>query len=126
MDWYAKDITLSNESWKPIRDQILQDEHLILAHALEILESCKVPRWGIKLFRTDAIILSTRPHIAKKAKEALVNLKRDALNVPKGWLTFNGPSLLKGVEGEGEVFRAFDCDCPVQKQSRNSLRTEGT
>ena len=67
-------------------------------------------------YKTIAIILSTRPHIAKKAKEALVNLKRDALNVPKGWLTFNGPSLLKGVEGEGEVFRAFDCDCPVQNK----------
>ncbi len=39
MDWYSKDTTLSNESWKPIRDQILQDEHLVLAHALEILEA---------------------------------------------------------------------------------------
>ena len=87
-----------------------------MAHALEILQACKVPRWNIKLFRTDAIILSSRAKVAKKAKEALVAFRRESLNAPSNWLTFNGSTLLEGGKGEGQVFRVFNCECTLQNK----------
>ena len=59
LDVFDKTHNLSNESYKPIRDQVLQMEHMKIAYALEFLESCKIPRIDIKFLRTDAIILST-------------------------------------------------------------------
>ena len=89
--------------------------YLVLAHALEVLAAGKVPRHNIKFFRTDAIIFGSRPAVAKKAKNALLNLTADTLNRPSGWFTFNGKALLEGSKGEGKIFRVFDCARPVQK-----------
>ena len=59
LDWFKETQNLSNASYKPIRDQILQMEHLKLAFALEFLYSCDIRKDNIKFLRTDAVILST-------------------------------------------------------------------
>ena len=56
-DWYEEKPVLSNVSYRPIREQILQDESLRMALVLEALDW--IPRHHIKFFRTDAIILQT-------------------------------------------------------------------
>ena len=75
-----------------------------------------VPRHHIKFFRTDAIFLQTPAAMTKKAKQALLQATRETLHRPRSWLTFNGPSLLQGTSGEGQMFRVFNCELPVQQQ----------
>ena len=82
-------------SYKPIRDQILQMEHLKIAYALEFLETCRIRRSDIKFLRTDAIILSTPKKKMLEAKKGLLNAKRDTLQKPDRWLNFNGPGLIE-------------------------------
>ena len=48
LDWFEETQNLSNASYKPIRDQILQMEHLKLAFALEFLDSCGIRESDIK------------------------------------------------------------------------------
>ena len=57
--WFEETKNLTNANYKPIRDHVLQQEHLTLAYALEILEACNTRRSNIQFLRTDAIILST-------------------------------------------------------------------
>ena len=59
LGWFEETQNLSNASYKPIRDQILQVEHLKLAFALEFLYSCDIRKSDIKFLRADAVILST-------------------------------------------------------------------
>ena len=54
-DWYESKPVRSNASYRPIREQILQDESLRMALILEALAF--VPKHHIKFFRTDAIFL---------------------------------------------------------------------
>merc|ERR1712185_19520 len=54
--------------------------------------------------------------MTKKAKQALLQATRETLHRPRSWLTFNGPSLLQGTSGEGQMFRVFNCELPVQQQ----------
>ena len=60
-------------SFRPIREQILQDEHLRMALALEILQTCGIRPYEIKLFRTDAIYVRCKAGAARKAQKALVS-----------------------------------------------------
>ena len=113
-DWFEEKPVLSNASYRPIREQILQDESLRMALVLEALDW--IPRHHIKFFRTDAIFLQTPRHVTKKAKSALLNATRETLHRPSCWLTFNGPSLVQGTRGEGEMFRVFSCPLPTQQQ----------
>ena len=69
LDWFEETRNLSNASYKPIRDQILQMEHLKLAYALEFLDACGIRRKDIKFLRTDAIILSTPKKTMELAKK---------------------------------------------------------
>ena len=71
LDVFDKTHNLSNESYKPIRDQILQQEHMKIALALEFLESCKIPRCSINSLRTDAIILTTQKKRCSLPSKAL-------------------------------------------------------
>ena len=75
-----------------------------------------IPRHHIKFFRTDAIFLQTPIAVAKKAKRALLQATRETLHCPSSWLTFNGPSLVQGTSGEGQMFRVFNCQLPVEQQ----------
>ena len=86
LDWFEETRNVSNASYKPIRDQILQMEHLKLAYALEFLDACGIRRKDIKFLRTDAIILSTPKKTMELAKKGLVNVTRQTLNKPKAWL----------------------------------------
>ena len=113
-DWYEERPVLSNASYRSIREQILQDESLRMALVLEALAF--VPRHHIKFFRTDAIILQTPASMTKKAKQVLCNATRETLHQPSHWLNFNGPSLIKGTSGEGQMFRVFDCELPTQEK----------
>ena len=69
LDWFEETQNMSNASYKPIRDQILQMEHLKLAYALEFLDTCGIRRKDIKFLRTDAIILSTPKKTMELAKK---------------------------------------------------------
>ena len=51
----------------------------------------------------------TNVPMTKKAKQALLQATRETLHRPSSWLTFNGPSLVQGTSGEGQMFRVFDC-----------------
>ena len=86
LDWFEETQNLSNASYKPIRDQILQMEHLKIAFALEFLHSCDIRKSDIKFLRTDAVILSTPKKKMELAKKALVNVTRQTLNQPMRWL----------------------------------------
>ena len=107
---------LSNASYKPIRDQILQMEHLKLAFALEFLDSCGIRKSDIKFLRTDAVILSTPKKKMDLAKKALVNVTRQTLNQPMRWL-FAQKTVMESSAGEGEIFRVFDCELPTQEKN---------
>ena len=116
LDWFEETQNLSNASYKPIRDQILQMEHLKLAFALEFLDSCGIRRDNIKFLRTDAIILSTPKKKMQLAKNALVNVTRQTLNQPKRWL-FPQKTVMESSAGEGQIFRVFDCELPAQEKN---------
>ena len=116
LDWFEETQNLSNASYKPIRDQILQMEHLKLAFALEFLDSCGIRRDNIKFLRTDAIILSTPKKKMHLAKNALVNVTRQTLNQPKRWL-FPQKTVMESSAGEGQIFRVFDCELPAQEKN---------
>ena len=116
---------MSSVSYKPIRDQILQMEHLKLAFALEFLDACGIRKSDIKLLRTDAIILSTPRKKMEMAKQGLVNVTRRTLNEPKHWLFPQDDVMSPGGSGcfaavdaaEGEIFRVFNCELPTQQQN---------
>ena len=82
-DWYEPKPVRSNASYRPIREQILQDESLRMALVLEALAF--VPRHHIKFFRTDAIFLQTPAAMTKKAKRALLQATRETLHRPSSW-----------------------------------------
>ena len=113
-DWYEPKPVRSSASYRPIREQILQDESLRMALILEALDF--IPRHHIKFFRTDAIFLQTPAAMTKKAKRALLQATRETLHRPSSWLSFNGPSLMQGTSGEGDMLRVFNCELPVQQQ----------
>ena len=119
-DWFEEKPVQSNASYRCIREQILQDESLRMALVLEALNF--IPRHHIKFFRTDAIFLQTPIAVAKKAKRALLQATREALHRPSSWLTFNGPSLVQSTSGEGQMFRVFDCQLPVEQQKKHPVR----
>ena len=119
LDVFSETHNLSNESYKPIRDQILQMEHLKIAYALEFLESCQIPRSHINFLRTDAIILSTPKKKMQLAKQGLVNVTRETLCKPKAWF-FKRPTVMESSAGEGEIFRVFNCELPVQEKMASS------
>ena len=100
LDVFDQTHNLSNESYKPIRDQILQQEHMKIALALEFLESCEIPRCSINFLRTDAIILTTPKKKMQLAKEGLVNVTRATLNKPKTWF-FKRPTVMEDSAGQG-------------------------
>ena len=116
LDVFDKTHNLSNESYKPIRDQILQQEHMKIALALEFLDSCQIPRASINYLRTDAIILSTPKKKMQLAKQGLLSVTRETLNKPKAWF-FKRPTVMENSTGEGEIFRVFNCELPVQEKN---------
>ena len=116
LDVFEETRNLSNESYKPIRDQILQMEHLKMAYALEFLESCQIPRKHINFLRTDAIILSTPKKKMQLAKQGLVNVTRETLCKPKAWF-FKRDTPLEQSAGQGQIFRVFNCELPVQEKN---------
>ena len=116
LDVFDKTHNLSNESYKPIRDQILQQEHMKIVLALEFLDSCKIPRAFINYLRTDAIILSTPKKKMQLAKQGLVNMTRETLCKPKAWFFKRGTPLEQSA-GQGEIFRVFNCELPVQEKN---------
>ena len=91
-------------------------EHLKLAFALEFIASCGIRRSDIKFLRTDAIILSTPKRKMQLAKKGLVNVTRESLHKPKAWL-FPQKPVMEHSAGEGEIFRVFNCDLPVQEKN---------
>ena len=94
-------------------------EHLKIAYALEFLESCQIPRNHINFLRTDAIILSTPKKKMQLAKQGLVNVTRETLCKPKAWL-FKRDTVLEQSAGQGEIFRVFNCELPVQEKMASS------
>ncbi len=72
----------TNMSFRPIREQILQDEHLRMALALAILDKCGVRQHQIKLARTDAWHVRCKRSLVKKAQKALVPATFETLHKP--------------------------------------------
>ena len=115
LDWFQETKNLSNASYKPIRDQILQMEHVKIAYALEFLSQCGIPRRNINFLRTDAIILSTAKKKMILAKQGLVNVTRKTLNKPKAWLFPSAP-VKTGSAGEGNSSESSIAHCPPRRK----------
>ena len=111
LDVFEETRNLSNESYKPIRDQILQMEHLKMAYALEFLESCQIPRKHINFLRTDAIILSTPKKKMQLAKQGLVNVTRETLCKPKAWFS-SGTRRSNSPQDKGRSSESSIASCP--------------
>ena len=74
-DYYEKVRSLTCFSYKPIRDAILQDEHLRMSIALEILRSVGIPQYQVKFLKTDAIFVQSSQRMAKKQKKRCAQLR---------------------------------------------------
>ena len=85
--------------------QILQDEHLRLAVALDALAACGIHRRQLHSLRTDAIIVHSTRKQAKEGKEAIAKIERATL--------FDGYRGVQKSGGEGLVFRTFSCKAPA-------------
>ena len=57
LDWYASTPILSNEGVVAIKQQILQDEHLRVALACDIIARAGIPRRQLHSLHTDAVIV---------------------------------------------------------------------
>lgn len=117
-DYFVESKQFTNMSFRPIREQILQDEHLRMAIALEILSTCGIRQHQIKCCKTDAWYIVCKPWLAKKAQKALVSATFENMHKPSGCLHWNGPIHVESSTGEGPVFRFAHCEmCTVEKCS---------
>ena len=112
-DYFVERPHFTNMSFRPIREQILQDEHLRMALALEILQRCGVRNHQIKLAKTDAWFLRCKGWMAKKAQKALVSATFENLHKTSECCHWQ-PGLLEAGSGEGRVFRWIAGQVPTQ------------
>ena len=70
-------------------------------------------------FRTDAIIVHSTRKQAKKAKEVLLDCRRDALHRAAPRLF--GERLARETPGQGDLFRVFNCKSPPQHRDGSLL-----
>ncbi len=68
-DVYESTPVLSNEGYVAIRQQILQDEHLRVALACDIIAASGIPRRSLHCLRTDAVIVQSTRKQAKRLKK---------------------------------------------------------
>ena len=111
VDWYESTPILSNEAYHAIREQILQEEHLRMSIACDVLASAGIHYRQLHSFRTDAVIVHSTKKQAKEAKDLLVQVRREALHRPRSVFSNR---LLKESPGQGQIFRVFNCEVPPE------------
>ena len=105
---------LTNWSWRPVHDQIMQTEHTRVAQLLYVLKALKVPPRCVKAVKTDALILQEFAAKHKKHLQAIANTTFEDLphlrakyeKLPPGQQQLDARCAMAGRKGDADnVFR---------------------